>query len=341
MAAASHIADVMAAVRDRIRELQPLFPGLDVEIGHPAQFHPRAAESNHLVTLFVYRIEPDMRAMVSTPEVGLAVRLNTLITVYGGDKEDLAESIGSLELRILSHILRLFVERATLGPVRLRDTLAQGALAIWAEQGLSVEAEPLSLDMEEINHIWTTQGDTPYRTSLAYSFKYGLVTPLKPAPDGPPVLSVELAPPGGLSGPGDIGVDPTFAPAPASPAPVFGALVIRGPGATPTLLPAATVAPAAGNIAIQLLAIAGESASLTLAVQRFDLTTGTWVALPANVATITAIAQRAFDANAVPAGLTVTFANPNAPALIRLTASHPTDPARWRVNPATIAVGTP
>ncbi len=186
MAAASHIADVMAAVRDRIRELQPLFPGLDVEIGHPAQFHPRAAESNHLVTLFVYRIEPDMRAMVSTPEVGLAVRLNTLVTVYGGDKEDLSESIGSLELRILSHILRLFVERAMLGPVRLRDTLAQGALAVWAEQGLSVEAEPLSLDMEEINHIWTTQGDTPYRTSLAYSFKYGLVTPLKPTPDGPP-----------------------------------------------------------------------------------------------------------------------------------------------------------
>ncbi len=71
------------------------------------------------------------------------------------------------------------------------------------------------------------------------------------------------------------------------------------------------------------------------------MTTGTWVALPANVAAITAIAQRAFDANAVPAGLTVTFANPNAPALIRLTATHPTDPARWRINPATIAVGTP
>jgi len=338
MAGASHIADVMEAVRQRILTLRTLFQPLAVEIAHPAQYGGQVIEGTHLVTLFVYRIEPDHRAMVSTPGQGLAVRLNTLVTVYGGEKTDIDESIGSLELRILSHIIRLFLEEPKIGPIRLRETLPSGPMTGFVVDGVTVEAQLLSLEMEEINHIWTTQGETPYRTSLVYSFNFALVTPLTPGSDGPPVLSTQVAPPGGPAGPGDIGIDPAFT-AQAAPTPVrAGALVLREPGIPARLLASKSVPAAQGDISLRLLGVASAPATFNLIVERFDLATGAWVALNADVAQIAAIAQSALQAGPPPAGTAVSFANPDAAALIRLSLVHPTEPAQWDIAPAHLAV---
>ena len=77
----SHLADIMNAVRDRILTLGPFFPGLVVEIANPAQFADRADTDPPLVTLFVYRLEPDHTALLATPNSGAAIRMHTLISV--------------------------------------------------------------------------------------------------------------------------------------------------------------------------------------------------------------------------------------------------------------------
>lgn len=339
MPAASHIADVMAAVRDRVRSLKPLFDPMDVEIAHPAQFHPRVISDTHLVTLFVYRIEPDHRAMIATPERGMAVRLQVMITVYGGEREDSSESIGSLELRILSHIMRLFVEQPRLGPIRLRETLPAGPMAAFVTTGITVEAQQLSLDMEETNHIWTTQGDTPYRTSLVYSFNYAVVTPLAAAGDGPPVLRTQIAPPGGPASPADIGIDPGFAQPPEADAPALGALTMRDDSTgQPRLIASLSLAPGAGNITLRLVAVTEAAAAFDLIVQRFDIVSGTWAAVVASPPQITSVARHALIANPIPAGTDVSFARPSGPALIRLSLQHATRPEAYSISPAHVTV---
>ena len=68
---ASHTAQVMAAVRERIQTLNtPLFSAtpITVEIGNPAQFHPRPDGAPPLVTIWVYSIEFENTGLLVTPE---------------------------------------------------------------------------------------------------------------------------------------------------------------------------------------------------------------------------------------------------------------------------------
>jgi hypothetical protein len=335
MPGAAHIAEVMTAVRRRILEIEPLFDPVtfNVEIGNPAQFHPRTSLDSHLVTIFLYRIKQDHAAMLSTPRTGLAVQLKVLITAFGGRPSGVTESIGTVELRILSHILRLFVEQPTLGPIRAPDTPAIGTVAPFVTEGITVEAQHLELDMEEINHIWTTQGETPFRTSLSYVFKYAVVLPEMPSDEGPPVLAVESE------------AIAEMPPIPVPEALNYGALAFRVAGAGGVELhPSLTVVSGGGgSIAARLLLVTETAEPFDLAIDLLDPSDGSWGPAPgAGPATIGSVERTALDPSALPVGTEISFDDPNpatgAVAVVRLSVTHPTDPGDWRIGAVTLVI---
>lgn len=332
MAGSAHIAEVMEAVRARILTLKTIdgLTDLAVEIANPAQHHPRPVDAtSHLVTLFLYRIEPDHAAMLAGPDRGMAVRLKVMITVYGGQKDGAEESIGSVEMRILSHIMRLFLEQSKLGPIKVKDTLPLGPIADFVTKGVSVEAQQLSLDMEEVNHIWTTQGDTPFRTSLVYSFNYGLVVPSTPSDIGPPVLSVDSS--------SEAEFNPTPTPAPAQ----LGALafVIDQGGGLRQLVPSLEAVSGA-DIDVALLCVTEASEAFDLTLEKLDPTDGVWVDQPAAFAPneLTSLARDSLDPAAMPTGTTVSITDPGEAAVYKFSVTHKTDPGSYQIGPITLVV---
>ena len=288
MAAAAHIAEVMVAVRARIKTLEGQFaaPGLDVEIGNPAGFSaPSGNSAKHLITLFLYRIEPDHAAYLSSPERGMAVKLRVMINVYGVKSTGSGESAATTELRILSEIMRLFMEEPVFGPIKVKDTPPIGAMLPFVTQGIEVEAQQLSLDMEEINHIWTTQGETPFRTALVYSFNYGVVAPKSPKDDGPPVLRTEMARLTGPGGPDDTGVYPDLPDAELdSDDLMMGALAFRSVVDTNVELSAnLTLEPAVGLVEVPLLLVTEQGGDFAVTIEILNPASGTWQFVPAPV----------------------------------------------------------
>lgn len=335
MAGSAHIAEVMEAVRARILTLKTIdgLTDLAVEIANPAQHHPRPVDAtSHLVTLFLYRIEPDHAAMLAGPDRGMAVRLKVMITVYGGQHDGAEESIGSIEMRILSHIMRLFLEQPQLGPIRVRDTLPLGPLADFVTKGVTVEAQQLSLDMEEVNHIWTTQGDTPFRTSLVYSFNYGLVVPSTPSDVGPPVLQVE-----GRASAG-------YAPNPEPPLPELGALafVVERSDGSRQLHPSHQLR-AGTDLRVALLCVTEAAVDFDLRLDRLNSATGVWEDQTGQFApnVLVSTSRAGLDPAAMPVGMVLTLTDPGEATVYRLSVRHAADPDLYDIAPITLVVEAP
>jgi hypothetical protein len=341
----AHIADVMAVLRDRISALDSVFENMAVEVGNPAQFHPRLS-SEPLVTLFLYRIAPDHAAFLSRPDAGLAVRLHVAITVYCAASEEEGESAGTKELRILSSIARIFMETPRIGPIPIRDVAPIGPLALLTANDLFVEMHLLSPDMEEVNHIWTTQADTPYRTSLVYEVSFGFVTPSRLADEGPPVLAaagrVEATAPGAPPASPDQRIDVSATGAARAG---YAAITLNtGTPAAPVLVSTVSARLSDGpSLAVQLVAVAETAEQLDLSLERFETTSGLWQEASASLSTASvtgtarAIAAAALTGGgALPATALVIDA-PAAPAVMRLRARHASDPESLIIAPVHVS----
>jgi hypothetical protein len=335
----SHLEDVINAVRARIVSLDPLFGGIDVEVGNPAQFHPRADGSKPLVTIFVYRIEPDNAAMLATPDSAAAMRLHTLITVFCTEGLEEAESTGSLELRILSHIIRLFHENNKLGPVRIREAAPIGPIAALVTSDLTVEAQQMAPDMEEINHIWTTQADAPYRTSVVYKFSFGIITPSQPSDVGPPVLTTNFGDPDHPEF-DDIGVTPFLADLVEEEIPpALGVLTINiGSAASPQFVPAIAVEEDTGPINFNLVAVTETAENLDLTLERFDQQSGLWVDISAQLSlnSITSLARTVLQDGGNITNTAATIDEQTEPQVLRIQAQRNIDPETLQISPVFI-----
>ncbi len=100
------------------------------------------------------------------------IKMFCVITAVGIDEDvdndaTVDFSAGINELRMLSQVMRLFQEQ----PVMLIDGDNPGE--VWHTQFI-----PHPLADEQINQIWSTQGDTVYRPSLAYEITLAPVEPL-------------------------------------------------------------------------------------------------------------------------------------------------------------------
>jgi hypothetical protein len=137
-----------------VQRLNANVNSIRVLIGTPASAAPTASVNEHRVNLFFYRIEPSgFFPDVATDDIW-RVRLHCLVSPFGRNEGPI--SAGENDLRLLGEIVRVFHETPILPELNVSGQLVR----------MEALFHPLTLD--EINHLWGTQGDVAYRPSVAY-----------------------------------------------------------------------------------------------------------------------------------------------------------------------------
>ena len=158
---------------------------VDVIVGTPADAAKKLQPSTprSIVNLFIYRVEPSGFYPDAGHHDRWFVRLRCLITVFStpqpaqddGDGLVAAVSEGELDLRLLGEVLRYFHEVPVHFP--RADEPIDASLQVVFSQFTS----------EEINQIWSTQGDTIYRPSISYEIALVPIEPREFEPAATPV----------------------------------------------------------------------------------------------------------------------------------------------------------
>jgi len=138
---------------------------IQVIIGPPAIAAPGTTDSTHRVNLFFYRIEPSGFFPGDTPGDPWWVRLHCMVTGFGIEEDQI--SAGENDLRLLGEVMRLFHEHPVLPAFTVGEEIFRLQLVF------------LPLGADDINHIWSTQGDVNYRPSIAYEMTLVPVLPEK------------------------------------------------------------------------------------------------------------------------------------------------------------------
>lgn len=146
-----------------------------VLIGTPAAASPGPSVNEHRVNLFFYRLEPTGFMPDVAPDEIWRLRLHCLVTPFGRNEAQI--SAGENDLRLLGEVVRLFHETPL-----LPDLLVSG-------QHVRMEAVFHPLPLDEINHLWGTQGDVAYRPSVAYELALLPVIPQQLSRGSPLVAS--------------------------------------------------------------------------------------------------------------------------------------------------------
>jgi hypothetical protein len=170
----SSLAKICNLVREHLATLgeTPSPPDWDVTVSIGAPGANLAAVNNrNTLNLFFYRFEPFGFDAAAQPGDVQWMRVHCVITAFGIDEDvdndqTVDFSAGFNELRMLSQVMRLFQER----PVMLIDGDDPGE--VWHTQFI-----PRPLADEQINQIWSTQGDTIYRPSVVYEIALAPIEP--------------------------------------------------------------------------------------------------------------------------------------------------------------------
>ncbi len=234
-----------------------------------------AGDSDHRLNLFFHRFEPAGLFPDTLPGETGWLRAFCLITPFAAEEDTLGA--GENDLRLIGEVSRIFHEKPVF---RLN---VDGT-----EYHLQVIFLPMGLD--QLNQLWSTQGDAVYRPSLLYEVSLTPVVPLKPAVPAP------------LAGRLGLGVQSTLASqtvdAPARPpevsamhpdtrsenwAPVI-ALVHEGVCAVSLLF--AVGSPELGTFTPRVWAAGKPGAAVELCWQTWDVSAGWQFVLPATAAVI-------------------------------------------------------
>ncbi|MBL4661548.1 MAG: DUF4255 domain-containing protein [Alcanivoracaceae bacterium] len=178
---ATSLAIICSEIRRKIEEINPPTPDgswmneLDVVIGAPGA-NLKGVEKNTL-NLFYYRFEPFGFHADAIPGETQWIKVFCIITAIGMADDNNNISAGSNELRMLSQVMRYFQEY----PVQK----IEGDSEWWHVQFI-----PRPLADEQINQIWSTQGDLIYRPSVVYEIALAPIEPSKQAPQAARVASI-------------------------------------------------------------------------------------------------------------------------------------------------------
>ena len=182
MAAPSSLSVAARTLRTHVAAAVSL-PEAQILIGHPssAAKDVEAETNKQFLNLFFYRVEHGAYPADGTSEDPFYVRFYCLITALG-TKETVnggTISAGENDLRLVGGVMQglhqnpEFVLQDEDG-----DDVAQ----------MQVVLHSMSLD--DLNHIWSTQGETPYRLSVGYELAL-LPLPLgRAVPSGPRIGSI-------------------------------------------------------------------------------------------------------------------------------------------------------
>jgi hypothetical protein len=256
----------------------------------------RAAErvkggDKHFLNLFVYRVAPSGFHAAATADEPYFIRINVLLTPFLGD--DAGQGIADADLRILGHAIRVLQSRPVIPTVLPGAAGAPPDFRTGPHLDYRLQAVLQAPTMEELNHIWTTQGgELAYRLSAAYEFALIPIEPLDHMVPAGPVTTglVEVFPNlNGRDAPGPIaigveasarplgGVGPGNPPPPTQWLPVL--LLVDGPA----MSSARTVPPGTAEVPIALAGPPGERIAVEVSWTRDD---GTEETQPPQVFTI-------------------------------------------------------
>jgi len=242
----------------------------------------RAAErakggDKHFLNLFTYRVMPSGFHSASAADQPFFIRINALLTPFLSDAENNAPDN---DLRILGHAIRVLSSRPVVPGIALPGTsIDPDDFRSQPHLDYCLQAILQAPTMEELNHIWTTQGgDLAYRLSAAYEFALIPVEPLEQRIPARPMTSaiidtrpVSKPKPEGFA---EVGVE-------ARAIPLAATLAAKQPppvNQLPTLLfssagvlsSAVAIAPATASINIALSGLPGSKVSVTVTWRRAD-----------------------------------------------------------------------
>jgi hypothetical protein len=134
---------------------------ITVSLGSPAEMEDVADQ--HRINLFFYRFEPSGFDSSSLPNEPWNIRLFCLVTAFGADEDGITS--GENDLRMLGELIRIF-----------REMPISAAIDV-AGQQVRLQTIFSPVTDEQINQIWSTQGDTTYRASLIYEMALAPIMP--------------------------------------------------------------------------------------------------------------------------------------------------------------------
>lgn len=140
-----------------------------VVLGTPSETAAAAASDtshNHRLNLFFFRFEPSGLFPDTLPGETGWLRSFCLITPFAGEED--AVSAGENDLRLVGEIVRIFHEKPVFN-LSVDDE----------DYHIQAMFQPLSLD--QLNQLWSTQGDAVYRPSVLYEISLAPIVPAVPA----------------------------------------------------------------------------------------------------------------------------------------------------------------
>lgn len=173
-----------------------------VTVDSPQKAQEQAKDSTeHVLNLFVYRISPSGFHADMGDEQPFFIRANILLTAFpagqGGPPTD-------SDLRVLGHAIRVLQSFPVI-PGTLPGPAPGGApvgdFRANPTTDYRLQAVFQAPTMEELNHIWTTQGgELAYRISAAYELALIPIEPLSHAAPAPAVVAGEFVAAPGVTG---------------------------------------------------------------------------------------------------------------------------------------------
>ena len=149
-----------------------------ISVAHPQRASETAKANNansHVLNLFAYRVAPSGFHASAGMNDTQFIRISTLLTPFPSESTDAAEDA---DLRILGHAIRVLHSNPIL-PITAAPLPGAVLPTPPVPTEYRLEAVMQAPAMEELNHIWTTQGgELAYRLSAAYEFSLIPIEPL-------------------------------------------------------------------------------------------------------------------------------------------------------------------
>lgn len=148
---------------------------------HLAAKQQEKTPDKDFLCLFFYRTAYSGYPADGTSDAPLYVGSHCLVTAFGGQRQGDGPTAGEIELRLIGAVLQALHARPML---RIADEA----------RNLSAQLQivPLSLGLDELNHLWAAQNNTPCHISLAYELALLPIPPASAPAQHPRVVSVVL-----------------------------------------------------------------------------------------------------------------------------------------------------
>ena len=141
-----------------------------VLLGSPADAAPGESDSDHRFNLFFFRFEPSGFGPDTLPGETQFLRMHCLATPFAAQEDSIGA--GENDLRLIGEALRVFHEKPVF------ELTAAG-------EPFHVQVLFQTLGLDQLNQLWSTQGDTVYRPSVLFEVSLAPVIPNEKAVTSP------------------------------------------------------------------------------------------------------------------------------------------------------------